>query len=42
MCRDDITGIEENYALFHVFANDLVTTRYKMDAYMTREDLLGE
>ncbi|KAK3914581.1 Sodium channel protein Nach, partial [Frankliniella fusca] len=37
-----LTGIEENYALFHVFANDLVTTKYKMDVYMTRGDLLGE
>ncbi|XP_052132218.1 sodium channel protein Nach-like, partial [Frankliniella occidentalis] len=36
-----LLGIEENYALFHVFANDLVTTKYKMDVYMTREDLLG-
>ncbi|XP_034240292.1 sodium channel protein Nach-like, partial [Thrips palmi] len=32
---------ESEFAIFHVFANDLVTTMYKMDEYMTREDLLG-
>ncbi|KAE8737086.1 hypothetical protein FOCC_FOCC017456, partial [Frankliniella occidentalis] len=41
MQKSGLLGIEENYALFHVFANDLVTTKYKMDVYMTREDLLG-
>ncbi|KAJ1526072.1 hypothetical protein ONE63_009237 [Megalurothrips usitatus] len=38
---DGLNGSEEEYAMFHVFANDLVTTRYKMNVYMTREDLLG-